>query len=151
MNSMRDLRRARLGEAIATTCGGVPARAAKMLGVEPSYINDLLNSPTKSFGEKAARKIEAGLKLDPGFLDRKDNAPANRHGHAELRVADLVARKVKRLDEAAQLTILGLIETMINIADPGYWQHVGKMRQRAEDRDRPGHAVRSTKTASARE
>lgn len=43
---------------------------AENLKVNPSYISDLLKpGSTKSFGEKAARKIEDALQLDTGWLD----------------------------------------------------------------------------------
>lgn len=37
-----------------------------------SYWRDLLEDETKSFGEKAARKVEAGLGLPDGWLDQDE-------------------------------------------------------------------------------
>jgi transcriptional regulator with XRE-family HTH domain len=46
------------------------AELAGRMGVNPSYLTDLLKPESnKSFGEKAARKAEKALGLDPGWLD----------------------------------------------------------------------------------
>lgn len=68
-------RRENLQRFVDTKLGGNKARLCRRLGYEnPSYINDLLNTKgVKSFGEKVAMKIEAGIGLLPGQLSIKDS------------------------------------------------------------------------------
>lgn len=47
-------------------------------------------------------------------------------------VPALIYSKVRKLDQTAQLSVLNLIETMINIASVRYWEYVGNTKEAAE-------------------
>lgn len=88
------------------------ARRAKK---QQSYISDLLRGE-KSFGEKAARGLEIGLGLPPGWFDelteKETKVAEAAPKYADLTLAERIAHRSKDMDEALQLQILNLIETI---------------------------------------
>jgi hypothetical protein len=71
IRDLATLRRANLQRFLDTKFPGNKSTLARLLGHEtPSYINDLLRTGSgKSFGEKAARRIESAVGLQSGQLD----------------------------------------------------------------------------------
>lgn len=65
----KQIRRANLKRLIDERYRGNQSALARACGKRPSYFSDLLNVPDKSFGERAARKIEAAAGLVAGQLD----------------------------------------------------------------------------------
>lgn len=83
-DTVKQWRQARLRKIIETRFK-TQAKLAQFLGVDPSYITQLLTPDTddfrESFGDKAARSIEQKLGLKRGELDRPypDEPPPARH------------------------------------------------------------------------
>lgn len=73
--ALAETRRQNLIRYVATRFNGERSRLSRLIGYESdSYINDLLNPNSgKSFGEKAARKIEEKAGLLRGQLDVQDS------------------------------------------------------------------------------
>lgn len=111
---MKDSRLERLRAYLVAECGGNKSELARRAGKKQSYISDLL-AGRKSFGEKAARDLEAKLKKPPGWLDGKASTvqePALPYNDRPT-VPDLIARRLVDLDPTVQLAILNLLETII--------------------------------------
>lgn len=53
---------------LVTQAGGIAAFARKHNGIDPTYISQLLNGH-RSFGERAARNMEAKIGVKPGWFD----------------------------------------------------------------------------------
>jgi hypothetical protein len=56
---------------------------------------------------------------------------------AEPDVAALIHNKVKRLDHTAQLALLNLIEVIINVANPRYWEYITNVTRTTSKRGQP--------------
>lgn len=71
----KQIRRANLTRFVTLRLNGNKSELTRMLGNEsPSYVNDLLSEKSgKSFGEKAARRIEQKVGLLAGQLDIVDS------------------------------------------------------------------------------
>jgi hypothetical protein len=95
---------------------------------------------------KTGRVAEANLRELTDFLDC-DYQTARMTGRLVPRIVappkspeeksdlpTLIYSKVRKLDQSAQLSVLNLIETIINVADPRYWEYVSNTRDlEAED------------------
>lgn len=78
MSDEAAIRRANL-KALCHKRGWSPSELhSRMPWARYTYWRDLLENPAKSFGEKAARRIEEGLELGRGWLDEPD-APVGRY------------------------------------------------------------------------
>ncbi len=64
MSDLAPIRRANLCRWVDS-----PAKLTEKIGGRPSYARDLMRDETKSFGEKAARKVEEAFGWLPGSLD----------------------------------------------------------------------------------
>ncbi len=72
--NLQEIRRASLARLIPQ----YPSQAAlaRAAGITPQLLSALLVGATRSFGEKSARNIEAGLGLAPGWLDQDASGEA---------------------------------------------------------------------------
>jgi hypothetical protein len=115
---VHEIRRRRLRELIDTRYDGVAAEFARAVGRGDAQIGNILNRH-KNLGERLARYFERQVKLPKGWLDvaeSPDNPPAVREeppAYGDSPYAPLIARRAGQLDEALQLTILNLIETIL--------------------------------------
>lgn len=94
------IRRENLRRFVATKLGGNNSELSRRLGNESTaYVNDLLRvGSTKSFGEKAANRIEEKVGLLPGQLDIKDSPllmDEKRRDHVDDEIRDQVAGLTK--------------------------------------------------------
>lgn len=75
INEIAAIRRENLQRVIDLFFKGNASALARRYGEAkaPSYFNDLLRNPEKSFGEKTAMKIEVAAGLKPGQMSLKDS------------------------------------------------------------------------------
>ena len=96
--------------------GKTPAELAQLVGGRYTYWHDML-AGTKSFGEKAARKIEAATGLPRGWLDHPQNPITPR----EVLVAttgDQSARRSKNAGSiAAELASIDNVKDLDQVAN----------------------------------
>lgn len=59
--------------ALVTKAGGIAAFTRQHNGIDPTYISQLLNGH-RSFGERAARNMEAKIGVKPGWFDIEHHA-----------------------------------------------------------------------------
>lgn len=95
--------------------GLTPAHLSIELGSTYPYWRDLL-AGQKSFGEKAARRIEEGLKLPRGWLDKEGGdvppaAPIDRENIPSITVTDELPKgmRVSANDVTAALRLLAFV------------------------------------------
>ncbi len=139
--------------AFVETLPGALRRAGKdMAAVVKHFHRDGLTKPSTQAiykWPKTGRISDQYLKDLADFLDC-DYAVARTTGALVLKkiapqkspengtdVPALIHFKVRKLDRSAQLQLLSLIETMINIADPRYWQYIDNMREPEQEPEVP--------------
>lgn len=97
------------------------AELVRRSGREQNYISDLLHSERKSFGEKAARALEASLKLDPGELDiapAKATEQPRKTRKTDTSLPTLIAHRAAVLDKDSQERLLRFLETLSAYVNP---------------------------------
>lgn len=111
-NPSAPIRRSNLNRYVKTFLGGNQSelmRRCSAISQRTSYFNDLLKSEKKSFGEKAARRIEGALGLLAGQLDIL-NSPLehdpNRAKSSKEQLHDII--KDLRPNEERELVVAAL-------------------------------------------
>lgn len=111
-SSIADIRRRNLARLIDRDFDGnqsAMARACDPENPKPQYFNDLLRPGSgKSFGEKAARNIEARTGLTLGQLDIPDS-PLTRDEPKRNEVEDELWRAIESLDRDGKIEALAAI------------------------------------------
>lgn len=76
------------------------AEFSRHYGIEPSYISQIVNGH-RSFGEKAARKMEKVLNLDAGYFDRIGDHPLDHYKEVfDMSGSDIQKMIINFLDAA---------------------------------------------------
>ena len=102
-----------------------PADLHRQCGGSYSLYPSILNDPTKSFGEKIARRLEEGLGLPMGWLDMEQpnavpaepvvSEPATEY-RAKWPLSDEVLAQLRKLDADALLRVENLVRLHLGLA-----------------------------------
>ena len=127
------MRRDRLKAWIKSECEGVQQRFIAKTKIPQSQLSDMLRG-AKSFGEKAARKIEGLAGMPAGYLDGDtldvQGITALYHGIALTRAGALLAAEWEKLDLTDRIEIEQEIQARVA-------RKVRQSRPRRDDPDRP--------------
>lgn len=82
--------------------GGPASFSRKHLGIDPTYVSQLLNGH-RNFGERAARNMEDKMGVDRGFLDLSPADGISPAAKSLVDTATRLAQQGKLSDEQAKL------------------------------------------------